>query len=51
MVEVPKFGFGLISKHDKQRVQGHLIVECSWHIFGTQVGDQDQDQIQNEDEV
>jgi hypothetical protein len=49
VVEGPKFGFGMSQKHDKQRVQGHLIVECIWHIFGTQIGDQDQ--TQDEDEV
>ena len=39
----------MIFKYDKQRVQGHLIVECTLHIFGTQV--EDQDQTQDEDEV
>ena len=49
MIEEPKFGFEMIYKHDKQRVQGHLIVECTLHTFGTQ--DEDQDQTQDEDEV
>ena len=49
MVEVPKFVFEIIYKHDKKRVQGHLIVECMLHIFGTQI--KDQDQAQDEDEV
>ena len=49
MFEVPKFGFYMIFKHDKQRVQDHLIVECTWHTFGTQI--EDQDQSQNEDDV
>ena len=35
--------------HDKQTVQGHLIVECTWCIFGTQI--EDQDQAQDEDKV
>jgi hypothetical protein len=35
--------------HDKQRVQGHLIVECTWHVFGTRI--ENQDQAQDEDEV
>ena len=48
-VEVPKFGFEMIFKHDMKRVQGHLIEECSLHTFGTQ--DRDQDQTQDEDEV
>ena len=39
----------MIFKHDKKRVQGHLIVECILHAFGTQ--DEDQDQTQDEDEV
>ena len=49
MIEAPKFGFEMIYKHCKQRVQGHLIVECIWHTFGTQI--EDQDQAQDEDEV
>ena len=49
MFEVLKFGFEMIYKHDKQRVQGHLIVECTWHIFGTQI--EDQDQAQDKDKV
>ena len=48
MFEVPKFGFEMIYKHEKQRVQGHLIMECTYHIFGTQIEDQDQDQDKNE---
>ena len=47
--EIPKFGFEMIYKHDKKRVQGHLIVECTLHTFGTQ--DEDQDQTQVEDIV
>ena len=47
--EVSRFGFGLICKHDKQRVQGHLIVECIWHTFGTKI--EDEDQVQDKDEV
>jgi len=39
----------MIFKHDKERVHGHLIVECTLHIFGTQ--DEDQDQAQDKDEV
>ena len=35
--EVPKFSFEMIFKYDKQRVQGHLIVECTLHTFGTQI--------------
>jgi hypothetical protein len=27
-----------------------LIVECTWHIFGTQIEDQDQAQDEDEDE-
>ena len=49
MIEVPKFGFEISKKHDKQGVQGHLIIECTWHTFGTQV--EDQDQTQDEDKV
>ena len=49
MIEAPKFGFEMIYNNDKQRVQGHLIVECTWHIFGTKI--EDQDQAQYEDEV
>ena len=49
MIEAPKFGFEMIYKHYKQRVQGHLIMECIWHTFGTQI--EDQDQAQDEDEV
>jgi hypothetical protein len=51
VIEAPKFGFKMIYKHDKQRVQGHLIVEYTWHTFGTQIEDQEQDQAQDEDEV
>ena len=32
-----------------KEVQGHLIVENSLHIFGTQI--EDQDQAQDKDEV
>ena len=39
----------MIFKHDKQRVQGYLIGECTLHTFGTQ--DKDQDQTQVEDEI
>ena len=41
----------MIFKHDKQSVQGYLIVECILHTFGTQDEDQDQDQTKVEDEV
>ena len=43
------FGFEMVFKHDKQRIQGHLIVEYTWHTFSTQM--EDQDQAQDEDEV
>ena len=49
MIEVLKFGFDMSYKHNKQRVEVHLIVECTWHTFATQV--EDQDQTQDEDEV
>jgi hypothetical protein len=49
MDEEPKFGFDMSYKHDKQRVHGHLIVECTWQIFGSQL--EDQDQTQDEDGV
>jgi hypothetical protein len=45
VIEVPKFGFQMIYKHDKQRVQGYLIVECICHTFGTQIEDQDEDEV------
>ena len=41
----------MVFKHEKQRVQGHLIVECTLHIFGTQDEDQDQTQVEVEVEV
>ena len=47
--KVPKFGFEMIFKHDMKRVQGHLIEECTWHTFSTQI--EDQDQAQDGDEV
>ena len=47
--EVPKFGLEMIYKHDKQIVQGHLIVEYILHTFSTQ--DEDQDQTQVEDKI
>jgi hypothetical protein len=49
VIEAPMFGFGFIYKYDKWWVQGHLIVECIWHKFSTQI--EDQDQNQEEDEV
>jgi hypothetical protein len=49
LFEAPKFGFEWIYKHDKKRVQGHLIVECTWRIFATQI--EDQDPGQDKDEV
>ena len=39
----------MIYKHDKKRVQDHLIVECTLHTFDTQ--DEDQDQTLVEDIV
>ena len=39
----------MIFKHDKKRVQGHLIVEYTLHTFDTQ--DEDQDQTQDEVKV
>ena len=48
MIKVSKFGFKMIYKHDEQRVQGHLIMEYTWHTFGTQVEDQDQTQVEDE---
>ena len=33
---------------NKQRVQWHLIVECTLHTFGTQGEDQDQTQVEDE---
>jgi hypothetical protein len=39
----------MIWRHDKQSVQGYLILECTLHIFGTQI--EDKDQAQDEDEV
>ena len=47
--EVPKFGSEMIYKHDNKRVQGHLIMECTLHMFDTQ--DEDQDLTQVEDIV
>ena len=38
----------MIYKHDKKRVQGYLIVECTLYIFGTQAEDQDQTQVEDE---
>ena len=42
------FGFELSQKHEKLRVQGHLIEVYIWHTLGTQV--EDQNQAQDEDE-
>jgi hypothetical protein len=50
--EVPKFGFGLINKHDKQMSTRHLIVECTWCTYLIlKFEDQDQTQDEDEDEV
>ena len=32
-------------------VQVHLIKECFWHTFGTQVEDQDQHQDEDKDQI